>query len=65
MTSTSQKPESELQGRSDIRQDAVVDMYACSTINTIMAVAVTARKLSLNSHHNLQRFRGTPRSLGK
>ena len=40
---------SELQDTSGSRRSAAADMYACSTINTIMAVAMTARKLSPNT----------------
>jgi len=51
MPSMGRKQMTEFQGTSDIRRNATVDMYACSTINTIMAVAMTARKLSLNVEH--------------
>lgn len=38
----------DFQRTSDVPRDAAVDMFECSTINTIMAVAVTARNLSVN-----------------
>lgn len=46
MPSKGPKPMSKVQGMDRSRGNAAAAAYACSTINTIMAVAMTARKLS-------------------
>lgn len=53
MPSESREPMMEFQRTSDVPRDAAVDMFACSTINTIMAVAVTARNLSVNGQRKV------------
>jgi hypothetical protein len=50
---------SELQDISCTRRNPAVEMYACSTINAIMAVAMTARKLSLNEQEKSSSLRRT------